>query len=555
MSGVPAKEQRDTTRVFLNGNVFDGRHHRRQEAVAVRGDRIVATGPVDTVVSTARGAEQVDLQGGLLLPGFHDAHLHPLTGGLERLRCELTDLTSVDEYLAAIRGHGGPPGPDGWVRGGGWSVDAFSPHGPTADLLDRAVPDRPAFIVSSDHHNAWVNTRALEAAGIDAGTPDPQDGWIERDERGNPTGTLREAAVLLVQRHVTTTREENAAALREAQAYLHSWGLTGWHDALIGGYAGLDDPTQAYLDLHAAGDLTAHVTASLWWDRRRGPEQIADLRGRSDRLRAAGLGADSVKLMLDGIAETFTAAVDEPYLGETGCPCGSHGLSFLSERDAVAAVVALDAAGFQVHVHAIGDRAVRTALDGFEAARAAHGPTALRHQVAHLQLVRPRDRGRFAELGVTANVQGMWVDRSSAGVRLVEPMLGEERMAWHYPFADIAAAGAHLAGGSDWPVNPPEPMAAVHALVNRRPWTPDGEPVEPLVPAQALTLHQALAAYTAGAAWVGGHDDAGRITPGANADLVVLDRDPFLGPPDAIGASRVTATYVGGRRVHTRDEA
>jgi len=208
-----------------------------------------------------------------------------------------------------------------------------------------------------------------------------------------------------------------------------------------------------------------------------------------------------------------------------------------------------------VHVHAIGDRAVRTALDGFQAARAAQGPTGLRHQIAHLQLVGPRDRARFAELGVTANVQGMWVDRSSAGVRLVEPMLGEERMAWHYPFADIATAGAHLAGGSDWPVNPPEPMAAVHALVNRRPWTVDGEPVEPLVPSQALTLDQALAAYTAGSAWVGGHDDAGRITPGANADLVVLDRDPYLGPVDEIGACRVTATYVGGHRVRTPDGA
>jgi len=545
----------ERVRVFHNGNVFDGRRHLPGAAVAVQDARVVAAGPAEQVLAMFERPELVDLRGGLLLPGFHDAHLHPLTGGLERLRCELTELESVDDYLAAIRDHGGPPGPEGWVRGGGWSVDLFGPQGPTAALLDAVVPDRPAFIVSSDHHNAWVNTRALEVAGVDARTSDPPDGWIERDGDGNPTGTLREAAVLLVQQHVRTSREENAAALREAQAYLHSWGLTGWHDALIGGYAGLDDPTEAYLDLHAAGRLTAHVTASLWWDRHRGPEQIDDLLAVSRELREAGLGAGSVKMMMDGIAETFTAAVEEPYLADTGCPCGQHGLSFLDRQQATDAVVALDAAGFQVHVHAIADRAVHSALDAFAAARAANGRTGARHQIAHLQLVRPEDRARFAELEVTANVQGMWVDSSSAAVRLVVPMLGPERASWHYPFADIASAGAHLAGGSDWPVNPPEPVAAVHALVNRSPWAPDGDPAEPLVPAQALTLQQALTAYTSGSAWVCGHEDSGRIAPGAGADLVVLDRDPFLGAADEIGASRVVATYVEGQRVHVRDEA
>ena len=536
---------------FVGGQVFDGRRHREDCAVAVHGSRIVAVGDVAGVRRAAGpNAEVVDLHGGLLLPGFQDAHMHPMVGGLERLRCELTGLGSVDDYLTAIARHGGPPGQEGWFRGGGWSVDAFPDGGPTADLLDRAVPDRPAFVVSSDHHNAWVNSRALELAGIDSSTPDPPDGWIGRDDRGRPTGTLHEAAMGLVHDHVTTTREEYTDALRDAQAYLHGWGITGWHDALIGGYAGLDDPTQAYLDLLDAGELTARVTASQWWDRRRGLDQLDELAAERDRLAELGLDASSVKVMMDGVTETFTASVVDPYTAETGCPCGQTGLPFLSHGQAAEAVVALDAAGFQIHFHAIGDRAVRDALDAVEAARVANGMNDHRHQLAHAQLVRPEDRPRFRELGVTLNAQGMWVTHGSPGVDFFLPKLDEERAEWNYPFRDIADSGADLAGGSDWPVNPPEPMMGVHGLVNRASYSPDGEPPEPLLPGQALTLAQALSAYTEGSARVSHRNDVGSVQVGARADLVVLDRDPFLGPPQEIGGARVVATFVEGDAVH-----
>lgn len=536
--------------VFVGGHVFDGRQRREGVAVAVQDQHIVAVGVEAEVRRATRGAEVIDLAGGLLLPGFQDAHMHPLVGGLERLRCELTDLTSVEDYLAAIKSHGAPPESTGWFRGGGWSVAAFDSHGPTAQELDRVVPDRPAFIVSSDHHNAWVNTRALEIAGVDASTPDPDDGWIERDEHGAPTGTLREGAMALVHQHVTTSREEYAEAMREAQSYLHSWGVTGWHDALIGGYAGLDDPTQAYLDLIDAGELTARVTASQWWDRKRGVEQIADLEQQRDRLAERGLDASSVKVMMDGITETFTATVIEPYVRDTGCPCGQNGLPFLSHDQAGDAVVALDRAGFQVHIHAIGDRAVRDALDAVEAARVANGMNDRRHQLAHLQLVRPEDRSRFRSLGVTANLQGMWVTRDSAGVEMLLPMLDAQRQGWHYPFRDIADSGADLAGGSDWPVNPPEPMVGVHGLVNRTSYSANGDSPAPLVPDQALTLEQALSAYTEGSARVSHRYDVGSIQVGARADLAVLDRDPFLGPASEIGAANVVATYVEGVPVY-----
>jgi predicted amidohydrolase YtcJ len=311
---------------------------------------------------------------------------------------------------------------------------------------------------------------------------------------------------------------------------------------------------EGYVDLLAEGSLTARVRASQWWDRHRGVEQLDDLVAERDRLAAAGLDAGSVKLMMDGIAETYTATVTEPYLDLSGCPCGDRGLTFLPPEQVREAVVALDAAGFAAHFHAIGDRAVHDALDALEAARDANGPRQQRHQVAHLQLVRPEDRRRFGELGVTANVEGMWVMLGSGSVQLLLPHLDGERATWHYPFADIVAGGGQLAGGSDWPVNPPEPLSAVHALVNRTAYTPDGDPGDPLCPEQAVSLETAMAAYTSGSARVVSSEATGRVEVGAVADLAVLDRDPFAGPSAEIGGTRVLATYVGGRLVHAEDD-
>jgi len=535
--------------LFTNGPVFDGHQHLHGVSVLVEGNRMVAVGPDREVLKRAGSAEEVDLAGGLLVPGFTDAHMHPMVGGLERLRCEMYSLSSAEDYLDAIKEHAAERPDTEWFRGGGWSVDAFPPTGPTAELLDRVVPDRPAFLPSTDHHDAWVNSKALEVAGITKETPDPPDGWFERDEQGRPTGTVREAAMALVQEHITTSREEYHAALLEAQSYLHTWGITGWHDALIGGYAGIDDPTQAYLDVLSKGELTARVRASQWWDRHRGVEQVEQLEETRLRLAEAGLDAGSVKVMVDGIGETFTAAVTEPYLGDFHCRCGDRGLAFLDHQQLYDAVTALDAAGFQAHFHAIGDRAVHDALDAVERARLANGLNDHRHQIAHMQLVRPEDRPRFRRLSVAANLEGMWVRKETPAVQLLLPHLDPARIGWHYPFADIAAAGAHLAGGSDWPVNPPEPISAIHALVNRRKYVEDEEQPETLLPEQGLTLAQALGCYTSGSAFVNHSPDTGTIQVGARADLAVLDRDPFAGPLDEIGAATVTMTVAAGQVV------
>ena len=252
--------------VFRNGHVFDGRRYHRDISVAVSGGRIVAVGADREVASYAgAGADEVDLAGGLLLPGFQDAHVHPLQGGLERIRCSLSDLGTREEYLTEVARYA-KENPDlDWICGGGWSMAVFPGGTPVAADLDAVVPDRPVFLPNRDHHGAWVNSRALEVAGIDARTPDPVDGRIERTEDGTPTGTLHEGAMELVAQHIPATSDDQYyQALLVAQEYLHSLGITAWQDAILGEYAGIDDSAPTYLRASRSGELTAAVTGALW---------------------------------------------------------------------------------------------------------------------------------------------------------------------------------------------------------------------------------------------------------------------------------------------------
>jgi predicted amidohydrolase YtcJ len=536
--------------VFRNGAVFDGRWHRPGTGVVVVAGRVVSVAP-DAELEVPAGADEVDLAGGLLVPGFQDAHVHPVQGGLERLRCDLSEIDSRDGYLDAVRRYA-EANPDRlWIGGGGWSMAVFGPTGPTAADLDSVVGNRPVFLPNRDHHGAWVSSRALELAGIDRSTPDPVDGRIERDAAGNPTGCLHEGAMGLVERLVsTTTDDEYYAAFLAGQEYLHSYGITAWQEAILGDYAALDDPSSVYVRAAESGTLTARVRGALWWEREHGLEQVATLGERRRVLARDRFVPAAVKVMQDGIAENYTAAMSAPYLDGCGCRTGNHGLSFVDPQLLQEAVVRLDAEGFQVHVHAIGDRAVRESLDAFERARTANGPSDLRHHIAHLQVIRPEDRPRFADLAVTANIQPLWAAYDEQMTDLTIPYLDPERVAWQYPFGDLARAGAHLAAGSDWPVSSPDPLAGIHVAVNR--WVHGGsgrEGSEPFLPEQALGLPQAFAAYTRGSAFVNHLDDTGTLEPGKLADLAVLDRDPFLGEPAAVGATRVVATYVDGERV------
>jgi predicted amidohydrolase YtcJ len=514
--------------------------------VAIRDGRIAAVAPEGEVRALAGpGTEVVEVPSGLLLPGFQDAHVHPPTSGLERLRCDLNDAEDAQAYLRIVAAYARTHPDEAWILGGGWWPAAFPGGTPRREDLDAIIPDRPVFLPNRDGHGAWVNTRALEAARIDREMPDPPDGRIERDPvTGEPTGTLHEGAMTLVERLVPSTSAPDwERAILEAQSYLHSLGITAWQDAWVG-----PEHLDAYLALAGRGELTARVVAALWWERSRGLEQIDDLvEWRAGAAVVDCVDAGTVKIMVDGVIENFTAHMLEPYLDATGRPTGNRGFPFLEDAELAEAVTRLDREGFQVHFHAIGDAAVRNALDAVEAARRANGPLGNRHHVAHLQVVHPEDVPRFAALEVTANAQAFWASHEPQMDELTIPFLGAERSAQQYPFASLARARARLAFGSDWSVSTPDPLLQMEVAVTRV--DPDDRDGDPFLPQERLDPAAALEAFTRGSAFVNRLEErTGTIEPGKDADLVVLQHDPFTNGP--IGDARAMLTMVGGRVVH-----
>ncbi|MFC0598199.1 amidohydrolase [Streptomyces palmae] len=537
--------------VFTQGPVFTADPARtRATSLAVTGDRITAVGHDEVRDLVGPGTEVVDLTGKLLLPGFQDAHVHAVYGGTELAECDLTDALGAGVYLARIRAYADAHPERPWITGGGWSMESFPGGLPTRQMLDSVVPDRPVLLSNRDHHGAWANTRALEMAGLTAGTPDPADGRIEREPDGTPSGMLQEGATALVSRLVpASTPADRLAGLLRAQRLLHSYGITAWQDALLGTFGGRPDPSDAYLTAARDGSLTARVSGALWWDRERGAEQIDELVALREESRHGRFRAGAVKIMQDGIAENFTAAMTAPYLDACGHATANTGLSFVDPLALREHVTRLDALDFQVHFHALGDRAVREALDAVEAARRANGMRGNRHHLAHLQVVHPDDITRFARLGAIANIQPLWAAHEPQMDELTIPFLGPERAAWQYPFGDLLRAGATLAAGSDWPVSSPNPVEGIHVAVNRQePGATDGRV---FLPEQRLDTAAAIAAYTAGSAHVNGLDETGTLRPGHLADLIVLDRDILTAPPEEIAEARVERTYVGGELVHS----
>jgi predicted amidohydrolase YtcJ len=465
--------------------------------------------------------------------------------------CNLIGTATLDEALTRIRAYVASHADREWIAGSGWRMDWFDHGTPSRELLDQVTGGRAAYLTNRDGHGAWVSSRALELVGIDARTPDPPDGRIERNADGSPQGTLHEGAATLVGRCVPPiTPEERLSGLLLAQEHLHARGITAWQDAIVGDYLGSGDPLPVYLAAASAGKLTARVQGALWWDRGRGAEQLPEILGRREQGQAGRFRANTVKIMQDGVAESFTAGMIEPYLDSCGCQSANRGLSHVDPAELREYVTLLDDQGFQVHLHAIGDRAVRESLDAVEAARHANGANDHRHHIAHLQVMHPDDIPRFAALGVTANMQALWAAHEAQMDQLTIPFIGPERAARQYLFGDLLRSGARLAAGSDWAVSSANPLRAVHVAVNRTLPGAAGAGVEPLLPEQSLGLGEALAAYTSGSAYVNHLDETGAIAVGKLADLVVLDRDPFAGPPDEIASTSVALTYVAGERVY-----
>lgn len=526
--------------------MFDGRIRTAETAVAITGDRIIAVGTNEEIRSLiGHQTRIVDAAGGAILPGFVDAHIHAAFAGVERLSCDLTTATSVEETLAMIA-HAAMATEAEWVTGGGWSHELF-PH-PTRQMLDAIVRDRPVALSDAGHHTLWVNTLALQLAGVDRDTPAPPNGHIHRDEQGEPTGYLNETAAELVGRLIPpATDAEITAGLLNAQDFLWTLGITGWHEAILGDYNGKADCSDAYRSTIQDGTLRSSTSGALWVPPGTTADAVPALVERFVALRAenaaAGFATSTAKAMVDGVPHGETAALLEPYCSHAGT-----GDLHIDAESLTALVVAMDAAGFAMHLHIMGDRGVRAALDAVEAARRTNG-SGQRHHFAHLSMVHPDDARRFGPLGITANIQGLWASIDPA----VVPMIGEERMRRGYPFRAIADSGADIAMGSDWPVSPADPWVAIHVAVNRSLPGPHG-PSTPLDTAQALTLTEALSAYTSGSAELV-LGSGGRIRVGARADLVVSTIDPFEIPEGRLIEVGTATTLVAGQLVYERPAA
>ena len=497
--------------------LVNGRIHGnpRASAVLIKEGSIAGIGSDDLATLAT---EVIDLEGRPLLPGFQDSHAHPSQAGLELAACHLLDTDHNEQaYLEVIADYAARSDAP-WITGAGWSMEAFERGIPTAAALDAIVPDRPVMLWNSDHHGAWVNSRALEIADFTADTPDPPDGRFDRDAHGNPIGSLQEGAVDLLLPFVPEpTDEERIAGILAGQEHLLALGITAWQDAMV-------EPAthDAYVALDGRGGLIADVIGGLWWERSLGSEQVAEFAALRDATPPGRYRATSVKMMLDGVAENYTASMLEPYLDATGAPTDNRGIDFIDPNELGRYVTLLDAAGFQVHFHALGDRAVRQGLDAVEAARRSNGDNGLRHHLAHIQVVDRADVPRFAALGAGANAQPLWARHEDQMDVLTIPFLDPKAAGHQYPWRSLLDAGATLVFGSDWPVSSPDPLLGLGTAVSRT--RPTSRP-EPFLPEQRITMGEAITAYTAGSAWAAHREThTGHIKAGFDADLVVIDR-------------------------------
>ncbi len=519
------------------------------DAVAVTDGRIAGVGTATDLDGLIGPSTRViRLNGETLLPGFQDAHCHAVYGGLMNHSANLHDAVDEDQCLAVIKAWADTHPEAEWVTGDGWHYGIFAGPMPHRAALDRVVPDRPAYMTAYDGHSGWVNSKALELAGIGPDTPDPEHGRFVRDPDGMPTGALLEDAVVPIDRLIPEESQDTlVAALLDSQRQLHAWGITGWHDP------GVDPPwLPAYEQVMADGKLTARVVvAQQWqaWARDREPDPLPRILAGRESSRLVGLRSDVVKFFLDGVFESQTAYVTEPYLGPGGRPGTDRSHAEYEQDELDAAVSELERLGFDCHFHAIGDAAVRQALDAIAAARATNGPRDARHSIAHIELIHPDDIPRFAKLGVAANMQPFWAHADDETRALMVPHVGADRYDARYAFGDLHRTGARLAIGSDWTVTTADPTQLLEVAIRRifpsqredPPWRPD----------QRLDLDTALLAYTTGSAWVSRLEtDTGSIEVGKLADLVVLDRNLRDIPDGLIADASVRLTVVGGVAVN-----
>ena len=549
IAGCQSPPETGADLVLTNGPVYTVDDDRSwAEAVAVTDGEIVFVGAAaDAQSLISDNTEVVDLEGKMLLPGFHDAHAHVRYGGTAMLECSLQGTVTVGDIRAGLADCAATMdlGEDEWVLGGGWPLSAFPDGIAPASILDEIFGNRPAYFGDAFGHNSWANSRAMELAGITADTPDPIDGLIERDpETGEPIGTFRESAQALFDHVIPEeTDEQRYEGLLNGIAEANSLGITayiepGTADHILGVYKRVDDEGKLSARVLAAVSPIGALPGSV------GPE-LFDLIERREQYRGTNLDVDAVKIYIDGVIETKTSVMLEPYLD------GSNVEPFYEQQELNELYQRLDELGLQIHTHAIGDGAIRIALNAYEYTIAENGPNDNRHLIVHLQLIDEDDIPRFAELNVAANYQSYW-SRPDVYIDVARDVVGDERVDRFYTAASVERAGGLLVGGSDWDVSTLNPLEAIEVAVRRQ--EPDEGPGEVLGVNEELSLQTAIDMYTRNASYIMSLEDlTGTIEVGKRADLVVLDRNLFEITDTEINEARVLRTILDGETVYVAD--
>ncbi|MDA1352767.1 MAG: amidohydrolase [Proteobacteria bacterium] len=520
------------------------------EAVAIKDGKIVYVGN-QAGANAYRGdkTKLADLKGKMLLPAFQDTHIHPIAGGLAYDECPLFDLKTLEQVLSTIKDCANKYPDKDYIIAKGWTWGIFGITQPNKKLLDNIDTQRPIITEDADGHTLWVNSAALALGGVTATSSVPEGGAIGKDVKtGEPIGTLMEgpAMGLIYEQLPATTIEQETAALLFTQSYLHSLGITAIQDAFIEmPDSNPNKSLQAYAALRDSGKLKLRVSAALGWKPGKGVQQIETMMKAREQFSNGRLRVNSVKFWADGIIETHTALLLEPYSDQPDV----RGFLMMPLKEIEEGTQQLDAKGFQLHIHAIGDGTVRMALNVFENAREVNGVRDARHLTHHTQLIHPDDIPRFGKLDVIAGFSPYWAYADEYISVINPPQLGAERMSWIYPINGIIKQGGRIAFGSDWSVSTADPLLAIETAVTRS--SPEGESTPPLNPTEAITLEQALAAYTIDAAYTNFiEDETGSIEVGKYADLIILSDNLFDIPVTEISAAKVSATLMEGEVVY-----
>lgn len=546
------------TQHFHNGTVWLGAGAEPADSLVVQDGIVVAAGShavalVLDRVSSHDGAEfeSIDLDGGFLMPSFGDGHAHPIFGGMEAEGPQVRSCTSVEEIIAEVKRYAEAHPDDDWITGASYDGSLVRDGLFDAEWLDRAVSDRPVVLRAWDYHTVWCNSRALELAGITAATPEPQIGEIPRRDDGSPLGTLREWGAIDLIDAVRPPHHDSVRlrALDRAADYYLARGVTWVQDAWV-------EPAdvETYASASQQNRLKLRFNLAFYADPRRFTQQLPEMlsaRQRIEELSDPYLTAQTVKFFADGVIENETGALIEPYCSSLH----NHGMRVWEGDSLAEAVREVDAAGFQIHIHAIGDAAVRQALDAIEYTIRHNGARDRRPVIAHAQIIDSADLSRFAELGVIANMQPLWAQLDDLMTVLTVPRIGRERAVAQYRMRSVLDSGGHLAFGSDWPCTSGAPLEGLAVAVSRQ--TDDGEPDGGWTPEEILDVERSLDAYSAAVAHQAfadqSPDEWGVIRPGASADFIVLDSDPRTLLPQVLSDAPVRRTYLRGVAVHSAD--